>query len=83
MVSKCATCQRHKDEPTLLPRLLKPFPIPTRIWIDISMDFIKGLPKYGGNTVVCVVFDWISKYSHSYAHNHPYNASSVAQIFID
>ena len=64
MVAECDTCQRHKGETTLLPGLLKPFPIPTRIWTDISMDFIDGLPKSRGNIVILVVFDRLSKYSH-------------------
>ena len=83
MVSECATRQRHKDGTTLLPRLLEPFPIPTRIYTDISMDFIEGLPKYGGKTVILVVVDRLSKYSHFCALNHPYTASSFAQIFMD
>ena len=68
---------------TLFPKLLKPLSIPTRIWTDISMDFIEGLPKYGGKTIILVVVDWLSKYSHFYALNHPYTASFVAQIFMD
>ena len=57
MVVECDSCQHHKDETTLLPGLLEPLPIPTRIWIDISMDFIDGLPKSGGKTVILVVVD--------------------------
>lgn len=83
MVAECDTCQRHKGETTLLPGLLEPLPIPTRIWTDISMDFIEGLPKSGGKTVILVVVDRLSKYSHFCALSHPYTASSVAQIFMD
>ena len=57
MVAECDTYQLHKGETTLLPGLLKPFPIPTRIWTDISMYFIDRLPKYGGKTVILVVVD--------------------------
>ena len=57
MVVECDTCQCHKGETTLLPGLLEPLPIPTRILIDISMDFIDGLPKSGGKTVILVVVD--------------------------
>ena len=48
MVDEYNTFQRHKGEMTLLPGFLKQFPIPTRIWADISMDFIEGIPKSGG-----------------------------------
>ena len=83
MVFECDTCQCHKGETTLLPDMLKPFPIPRRIWTYISMDFIEGIPKSGGKTVILVVVDRLSKYSHFCALNHPYTASSVAQIFMD
>ena len=83
MVVECDTFQCHRGEMTLLLGLLEPFPIPTRIWINISMDFIEGLPKYGGNTMILVVIDFLSKYSHFCALIHPYIASFVAQIFLD
>ena len=83
MVVECDTCQHHKGETTLLPSLLKPLPIPTRIWKIISMDFINRLPKSGGKTVILVVVDRLSKYSHFCALIHPYTASSVTQIFMD
>ena len=47
------------------------------------MDFIEGLPKYGGKTIILVLVDWISKNSHFSALNHPYTASLVSQIFMD
>ena len=82
MMVDCDTFQCHKGEMTL-PGLLEPFPISTSIWTDISMDFIEGIPKYGGKTVILVVFDHLSKYSHFCTLNHPYIASLVAQIFMD
>ena len=83
MVVKCDTCQFHTGETTLLRRLLEPFPNPTRIWIDILINFIEGIPKSGGKTVILVVVDRLSKYSHFCALNHPYIAFLVAQIFMD
>ena len=47
------------------------------------MDFIQGLPKYGGKTIILVVVDRISKYSHFCALIHPYTTSSITQIFMD
>ena len=83
MVAECDTCQFHKGETTRLPDLLEPLPIPTRIWTDISMDFIDGLPKYGEKTIILAMVDQLSKYSHFCAVSRPYNTSSVAQIFMD
>ena len=83
MVAECDTCQHHKGETTLLPSLLEPFPIRTRIQTFISMDFSEGLPTYEGKPVIFVVVDRISKYSHLCALIHPYVTFLVAQIFMD
>jgi hypothetical protein len=53
------------------------------IWKDISMDFITSLPKSGNKSVIMVVVDRLSKYSHFCALQHPFTASTVAQLFMD
>ena len=47
------------------------------------MDFIVGLPKSGNKFVIIVVVDRPSKYAHFYALQHPFTASTVAQLFLD
>ncbi|GJT31444.1 putative mitochondrial protein [Tanacetum coccineum] len=54
-----------------------------RVWEDISMDFIDGLPPSGGKTVIMMVVDRLSKYAHFISMAHPYIANQVAQAFMD
>ena len=82
-VTACDTCQRHKAVLAAYPGLLQPLPIPTKVWTDISMDFIEGLPKSQERQVIMVVVDRLSKYAHFCALSHPYTAMEVAQSFMD
>ena len=47
------------------------------------MDFITGLPKSEGKSVIMVVVDRLNKYAHFCAQSHPFNASTVASIHGD
>ncbi|KAF7117120.1 hypothetical protein RHSIM_RhsimUnG0003100 [Rhododendron simsii] len=83
IVSECDVCQRFKGENVHVPGLLQPLPIPERLWPDISMDFIEGLPKSHGKTTIFVVVDWLTKYAYFMALRHPYTAKDVAQLVLD
>ncbi|GJY52038.1 putative mitochondrial protein [Tanacetum coccineum] len=50
-------CQRYKLDLAAYPGLLQPLPISTRIWSNISMDFIDSLPKSQCKIVILVVVD--------------------------
>lgn len=41
--------------------LLKPLPVPDRIWREISIDFVTGLPESEGCTNIMVITDRLSK----------------------
>ncbi|GJV33333.1 reverse transcriptase [Tanacetum coccineum] len=47
------------------------------------MDFIEKLPSSHGKTVILVVVDRLSKYAYFMAIQHPFTASTVAQVFLD
>jgi transposase InsO family protein len=80
-VRNYTTCQRNKT-PALSPAgLLQPLEVPSQVWADISMDFIEGLPKVGGKSVILTVVDRFSKYAHFIPPEHPYTAASVARAF--
>jgi hypothetical protein len=82
-VVECDTCQHNKGEIVKSPGTLQPLSIPPTIWIDISMDFIVGLPKSRNKLVMMVVMDCISEYAHLYSLQHPFTTSIMAQIFMD
>jgi hypothetical protein len=63
--------------------LLQPLAIPSQRWEEVSMDFITGLLKYEGKSVIMVTVDRITKYAHFHALSHTFKASTVATAFME
>lgn len=82
-IQQCSVCQQAKHSNTHPTGLLQPLPIPEGVWQDLTMDFIEGLPKSEGYSVILVVVDRLTKFAHFLPIKHPYTVVSIAKVFMD
>jgi hypothetical protein len=82
-VRECHMCQCNKTEQLHPAGLLQPLDVPTTVWADIAIDFVEGLPKIKGKSVILTVVDRFSKAAHFLRLGHSYTAMTVAQVFFD
>jgi hypothetical protein len=47
------------------------------------MDFITGLPKSEGKSVIMVIVDRLTKYAHFFSLSHPFKASTISIAFME
>lgn len=80
-LQKCEIRQHYKTDCMKLAGLLQPLPIPERVWTDVSMDFIEGLPSSNGSSLILVVVDQLIKYAHFIPMKHPFIAAKVTKVF--
>ncbi|KAL4296734.1 hypothetical protein GQ457_12G000020 [Hibiscus cannabinus] len=78
---RCVTCKKAKSK--VSPHgLYLPSPIPDSPWIDISMDFVLGLPRTRtGRDSIFVVVDRFSKMAHFIACHKTDDVVNVANLF--
>lgn len=80
-VRACLVCQRNKTEQLQPAGLLQSLPVLSAVWADIAMDFIEGLPRVHGKTVILIVVDRFSKFAHFILLARPYTATTVVASF--
>ena len=81
MCAKCITCRQTKSR--VKPHgLYTPLLAPEQPWIDISMDFVLGLPRsQNGKDNIFVVVDRFSKMAYFIACSKTNDATHIDDLF--
>lgn len=80
-VAQCITCQAIKYSTAAPNGLLQPLEMPERVWEDLALYFIVGLPNSRGYSTTLVVIDRLTKYAHFDTLPAHYTATKVAELF--
>lgn len=80
-VRNCDRCGSNRIWRERRQGLLKPLPLPDRIWREISIDFITDLPESNGCTNIMVITDRLSK-GTIFEPMAEISAEAVAERFI-
>ncbi|KAL0650374.1 hypothetical protein Bca4012_093065 [Brassica carinata] len=79
--SRCVVCKKAKSK-ALNQGLYSSLPIPSDSWVDISMDFVLGLPRSkSGRNSIFVVVDRFSKIAHFILCHKTDDAVHIADLF--
>nr|GEV25323.1 hypothetical protein [Tanacetum cinerariifolium] len=81
-VAKCDVCQRNKSSNLAPAGLLQHLNLLERIWEDTTMDFVEGLPRLEGFSVLFMVVDRLSKSALFIPLKHSFITASMVGAFI-
>jgi hypothetical protein len=83
-VAECDTCHRVKTSHLKSASVLQPLTTPLWKWVDISMDFIVGLPLTARKKdSILVIVDRFTKTAHFIAVHTTYSIQDYAELYID
>jgi hypothetical protein len=82
-VAECLGFQQNKVETIKSPGILQPLAIPSQCLDEVSMDFITGLLKYEGKSVIMVIIYRLAKYAHFFSLSHLLKASTISTAFME
>lgn len=82
-IRNCDVCGRTSTWRDKKKGLLKPLPVPDRIWQEISVDFVTDLPSSNDATVLCVITDRLSKGTILFeVPDGQFSAEGFAKLFV-
>lgn len=80
-MKRCFVCQRGKGK-TINARKYSPLPTPKCPWINISIDFVVGLPRcLHGRDSIFVVVNRFTKIAHFIPCKVNYDVTMIANLF--
>jgi len=82
-VDGCDVCQRGKSFPEMPAGKLMPNPIPNTPWMDISIDFIMGLPEVQGYNAILVICNRFTKQVHIIPTTKETNSLGLVHLYQD
>lgn len=82
-VAICTICQQTKYSTQPPAGLLQPLPVPSMVWEHVTVDFITGLPLSKTFSVIMVVVDRLTKYTHFGALPPQFKATHAASLFVE
>ena len=82
-VDHCQVCTLMKGSSKSLVGKLIPLPIPTKLWTNISIDFITGLPFSNNFDSICTIADHFSKEVVLVPCIKQISSKDLAKLFMD